>query len=76
MRPCACSCYLLVVKRVDRVNNTIGVEAEKAHLLQDIIQNLEMDNSFYQERKMQFRLHENDALHLALKVDEERPREE
>lgn len=48
-----------------RLHNTIGVEAERAHLLQDIIQNLEADDEFYARRTMQFRVRENDALYRA-----------
>ncbi|CAN0429375.1 unnamed protein product, partial [Ectocarpus sp. 13 AM-2016] len=44
-----------------------GVEAERAHLLVDIIQNLERDSYFYETRTMQFRVRENDALHTAFK---------
>lgn len=50
-----------------RLHNTIGVEVERAHLLQDIIQNLLQDDEFYSRRTMQFRLRENDALLKALK---------
>ncbi|CAM9675794.1 unnamed protein product [Ectocarpus sp. 4 AP-2014] len=49
------------------LHNTIGVEAERAHLLVDIIQNLERDSYFYETRTMQFRVRENDALHTAFK---------
>lgn len=51
-----------------RVHNTIGVEVERAHLLRDIIQDLEADDTFYETRTMQFRVRENDALHKAFKA--------
>lgn len=54
-----------------RVHNTIGVEVERAHLLRDIIQNLEADDTFYETRTMQFRVRENDALHKAFKAASE-----
>ncbi|CAM9160252.1 unnamed protein product [Scytosiphon promiscuus] len=66
-----------------RVHNTIGVEAERAHLLVDIIQNLEMaptsgggggGGSYYETRTMQFRVRENDALHKAFKEAVSTPR--
>ncbi|CAM9304297.1 unnamed protein product [Ascophyllum nodosum] len=50
-----------------RVHNSIGVEVERAHLLLDIIQNLQEDGEFYSRRTMQFRLRQNDALLKALK---------
>lgn len=53
---------------VPRVHNTIGVEVERAHLLRDVIQNLEADDAFYETRTIQFRVRENDALHKAFKA--------
>lgn len=58
-------------RALPRVHNTIGVEAERAHLLRDIIQNLEADDTFYETRTMQFRVRENDALHKAFKAASE-----
>lgn len=51
-----------------RVHNTIGVEVERAHLLRDVIQNLEADDTFYETRTIHFRVRENDALHKAFKA--------
>lgn len=44
----------------------MGVDVERAHLLLDIIQNLEADSNFYTSRTLQFRLRKNDPLHRAL----------
>lgn len=44
----------------------MGVEVERAHLLKDIIQNLEADSNYYITRTIQFRLRENHPLHKAL----------
>lgn len=60
-------CFAPFVPAPPRVHNTIGVEVERAHLLWDIIQNLEDEDTFYETRTMQFRVRENDALHKAFK---------
>jgi m7GpppX diphosphatase len=43
-----------------------GCEAERAHLLTDVIQNLEMDGEYYAKRSITIRLRERDALYKAL----------
>ena len=43
-----------------------GCEVERAHLLSDVIQNLEADGEFYMKRTITVRLRERDALYKAL----------
>eukprot|EP01043_Picozoa_sp_COSAG02_P010910 COSAG02_NODE_394_length_23152_cov_13.232204_13_plen_333_part_00 len=43
-----------------------GCEAERAHLLTDVIQNLESDGDYYAKRSITIRLRERDALYKAL----------
>eukprot|EP01043_Picozoa_sp_COSAG02_P008293 COSAG02_NODE_263_length_26627_cov_47.198168_2_plen_607_part_00 len=43
-----------------------GCEAERAHLLTDVIQNLESDGDYYAKRSVTIRLREDDALYKAL----------
>lgn len=52
---------------LSRLRNTFGAEVERAHLLLDVIQNLETDGDFYARRTLQFRLRANDELFKALK---------
>jgi m7GpppX diphosphatase len=46
-----------------RLENDTGAQAEKAHLLADIIQNLEMDSEYYQKRTMTCKLSLKDKLY-------------
>jgi m7GpppX diphosphatase len=46
-----------------RLENDTGAQAEKAHLLADVIQNLEMDSEYYQKRTMTYKLSLKDKLY-------------
>lgn len=52
---------------VFRLHNIIGTEVERAHLLPEIIDNLEKDGEYYSRRTIQFRLRQNDAMLKVLK---------
>lgn len=47
-----------------RLENDIGCQVERGHLLSDIIQNLEMDGDYYTKRTITFKLPINDKLYL------------
>ena len=46
-----------------RLENEFGCTVERAHLLSDVIQNLEMDSNYYANRTLTFKLRTNDALY-------------
>lgn len=50
-----------------RLENHIGCQVERGHLLSDIIQNLEMDGEFYTKRTITFKLPTNDKLYLKMR---------
>ena len=54
-----------------RLENDIGCQVERGHLLSDIIQNLEMDRDFYIKRTITFKLPINDKLYLEIKAHQE-----
>jgi m7GpppX diphosphatase len=45
-----------------RLENGIGCEVERGHLLADVIQNLEMDGEYYVRRTITYKLRTNEAL--------------
>ena len=50
-----------------RLENDTGVQVEKAHLLMDIIQNLQTDPEYYQKRTMTYKLSLKDKLYRLIK---------
>lgn len=46
-----------------RLENEIGTTVERAHLLTDVIQNLEMDGSYYEKRTITYKLKKFTPLH-------------
>jgi len=51
-----------------RLDNETGVQVERAHLLSDIIQNLETDPAYYQKRSIDYKLSFKDQLYQLLKA--------
>mmetsp|Transcript_16996 Transcript_16996/g.20757 ORF Transcript_16996/g.20757 Transcript_16996/m.20757 type:complete len:469 (-) Transcript_16996:374-1780(-) len=49
-----------------RLQNEIGAQVERGHLLSDIIQNLEMDSNYYQKRTITYKLKVTSPLYLLL----------
>jgi len=49
-----------------RLENEIGSTVERGHLLVDIIQNLEMDSSFYEKRTIAYKLKKLTPLHCLI----------
>lgn len=62
-----------------RIHNEIGAQVERGHLIQDVIQNLEMDPEFYAKRTITYSLRTSDPLlhrissFQSAKVDTTRP---
>lgn len=54
-----------------RLENGIGCEVERGHLLADVIQNLEMDGEYYLRRTITYKLRTNEALAKRLKQVQE-----
>jgi m7GpppX diphosphatase len=54
-----------------RLENDIGCQVERGHLLSDIIQNLEINRGFYLKRRITFKLPTNDQLYLKIKAHQE-----
>lgn len=52
-----------------RLNNEIGAQVERGHLLTDIIQNLEMDSNYYKKRTISFKLRISDPLYKLIQDD-------
>ena len=50
-----------------RLHNDVGCQAERAHLVSDIVQNLRADGDWYLKRRIQFKLPVTDALYLAMR---------
>jgi len=48
---------------VNRLNQEWGAPVERAHLLQDVIQNLEMDPNYYLKRTLTYKLSIADPLY-------------
>jgi hypothetical protein len=46
-----------------RLENEIGSTVERGHLLSDIIQNLEMDDLYYQKRTITYKVKKLSPLH-------------
>jgi m7GpppX diphosphatase len=46
-----------------RLENEIGCQVERGHLLIDVIQNLEMDDEYYQKRTLTYKLRTNEKLY-------------
>ncbi|CAM9764930.1 unnamed protein product [Chrysoparadoxa australica] len=59
-----------------RIHNDFGVQAERAHLLGDIIQNLEQKDTYYAERTIQYKLRVNDYLYRKMQEHENPDKEE
>ena len=57
-----------------RLHNDSGCQVERAHLLEDVIQNLEGDEEYYVKRTISYKLPVNDK--LAVWIDERRRAEE
>ena len=49
-----------------RLTNNMGCQVEHAHLLDDIIQNVEMDTNYYNKRTITYALYENNALYTKM----------
>ena len=49
-----------------RLENEVGCEVEKGHLVSDIVQNLDMDSDYYTKRMISFRLRTTDNLYKKL----------
>ena len=56
---------------ITRLENEIGCQVERGHLLSDIIQNLEMDGDYYEKRTISFKLPINDKLYCRMKEMQE-----
>ncbi|CAM9640700.1 unnamed protein product [Choristocarpus tenellus] len=54
-----------------RLRNEFGVQTERAHLLLDVIQNLESDGMYYASRTIQYRLKVNDKLLVKIRQGRE-----
>ena len=50
-----------------RLHNDVGCQAERAHLVSDIVQNLRADGDWYLKRSIRFKLPVTDALYLAMR---------
>lgn len=50
-----------------RINNEIGSQVERGHLVEDIIQNLELDGDYYKKRTISFKLKVSSPLYLLIK---------
>jgi len=50
-----------------RLENEIGCQVERGHLLSDIIQNLEMDSEYYTKRTISYKLKTSSELYILLK---------
>jgi len=62
-----------------RLWNDAGVQVERAHLLEDIIQNLESDDDYYAKRTISYKLPVNDRLKIWMDehpLDEEEEEED
>mmetsp|Transcript_31621 Transcript_31621/g.46663 ORF Transcript_31621/g.46663 Transcript_31621/m.46663 type:complete len:352 (-) Transcript_31621:200-1255(-) len=46
-----------------RLENETGCQVERAHLVADVIQNLELDEEFYSNRTMTYKVRSSDKLH-------------
>eukprot|EP00957_Ditylum_brightwellii_P206859 15350289-Ditylum_brightwellii.AAC.1 len=51
-----------------RLENDVGCQVEKAHLLADIIQNLELDSEYYAKRTLVYKLSLKDKLYKIMSV--------
>jgi m7GpppX diphosphatase len=53
-----------------RLENQIGCQVERGHLVSDIIQNLELDSEYYVKRTISYNLKTSDQLYVLLKEAE------
>jgi m7GpppX diphosphatase len=49
-----------------RLWNEIGAQTERAHLIEDVIDNLEVDSEYYQKKSITFKLPARDGLYVAI----------
>jgi m7GpppX diphosphatase len=53
-----------------RLENEIGCQVEKGHLVSDIVQNLQMNGEFYSKRTISYKLPINDRLYACMKEEQ------
>jgi len=58
-----------------RLENEIGAQTERAHLLSDIIQNLEMDTDYYKKRTITYKLQKKSPLYKQIVAFQEKNNE-
>ena len=55
---------------VTRLENEIGSQVERGHLVNDVIQNLEMDNDYYTKRTITYKLRTNETIYKLIQQTE------
>lgn len=56
-----------------RLENEAGCQVERAHLVTDVVQNLELDGEFYAKRTMTYKIRSNDKLYKLIQGADESP---
>jgi m7GpppX diphosphatase len=64
--------YHLHVHFTTIYNRTCGCEVERAHLVQDVIDNLKIQNDYYQIKTLYYKVPITDTLYKLLEEDEVR----